>query len=735
MAAQRVSFRRAAPCQSCSARDAPRIRAACGSAPVARDPTPSSPARRLPAPLADPASPRCTARPRRPPVRAPLPSKQARTPSAASLPSAAAWPSRSAGAAPRTSDRGSPSPFAAPPVLLSRTRREAQAGSSPLAVANPCCSVHELHSAFAAASAGGKAPLPPLSLSLPLPRCSWCCPCPPQLSLCSTAAGATGRRRGNTHCPPPLPLPLPLTYGCPLCSLNPTAATAAAASVAVASFEALALALSHFHPRHCPQRCCRLRSQPPPTRRDQLPRKRLCWHPLLPLPAPALSHVPPSSRPACLPSAPSLPSATSRCSCSTGAVPLITGRAARGRASRRLAALSSPASCPKQALRRSWLLPRPTCRHAALACPATPRACASPKPTKDAPPPCAGIRRACHLLQTSLPAVGCLVALRLNPLLVQRRNRAPHPRPRRVHPLAAPLRRPSPPHQAATTGASPLTAASRLAPAPAPTRQRMRRRSCPFTTPPRHLSPQPPAAKACASPSDSSRPACASPKPAKDVPPRVPFRRAASPPLSAATSCQSMRFARRLPGPAPAPTWQRMRRRACPFAAPPRRLSPQPPVAKACASPGDSSRPACARPKPAKDAPPRVPFRRAASPPLSAATSCQSMHFARRLPAPASATVPFPANPTYPPSHQPHRCHQAAKASLSLPPPAAQSVRFAARGSEPDAKPAPVEAGERCTALPTLASTTRDTRLQANMHTDPRGHAALHHSPMLVQSW
>ena len=588
MAAQRVSFRRAAPCQSCSARDAPRIRAACGSAPVARDPTPSSPARRLPAPLADPASPRCTARPRRPPVRAPLPSKQARTPSAASLPSAAAWPSRSAGAAPRTSDRGSPSPFAAPPVLLSRTRREAQAGSSPLAVANPCCSVHELHSAFAAASAGGKAPPPPLSLSLPLPRCSWCCPCPPQLSLCSTAAGATGRRRGNTHCPPPLPLPLPLTYGCPLCSLNPTAATAAAASVAVASFEALALALSHFHPRHCPQRCCRLRSQPPPTRRDQLPRKRLCWHPLLPLPAPALSHVPPSSRPTCLPSAPSLPSATSRCSCSTGAVPLITGRAARGRASRRLAALSSPASCPKQALRRSWLLPRRTCRHAALARPATLRACASPKPTKDAPPPCAGIRRACH------PPPDQLARRRL--------PRCPPPQPAA---RAAPEPRP-------TSSAAPCASSRSVA-------------SPPLSAPPgcnnRRF-----AAHGC-----FAARACASPKPAKDAPPRVPFRRAASPPLSAATSCQSMRFAQRL---LTSGLRQPQAGKGCAAA---RALSPRRLAAtlRSHQLPKHALRPAtpraCASPYLAKDASPRVPFRRAASPPLSAATSCQSVRFARRL--------------------------------------------------------------------------------------------------------
>ena len=289
-------------------------------------------------------------------------------------------------------------------------------------------------------------------------------------------------------------------------------------------------------------------SQPaPPTRRDQLPRKRLCWHPLLPLPAPALSHVPPSSRPACLPSAPSLPSATSRCSCSTGAVPLITGRAARGRASRRLAALSSPASCPKQALRRSWLLPRRTCRHAALARPATLRACASPKPTKDAPPPCAGIRRACH------PPPDQLARRRL--------PRCPPPQPAA---RAAPEPRP-------TSSAAPCASSRSVA-------------SPPLSAPPgcnnRRF-----AAHGC-----FAARACASPKPAKDAPPRVPFRRAASPPLSAATSCQSMRFARRLPGPAPAPTWQRMRRRACPFAAPPRRLSPQPPVAKVCTSPGDSPR-------------------------------------------------------------------------------------------------------------------------------------------------
>jgi hypothetical protein len=145
-------------------------------------------------------------------------------------------------------------------------------------------------------------------------------------------------------------------------------------------------------------------------------------------------------------------------------------------------------------------------------------------------------------------------------------------------------------------------------------------------------------------------------------------------------------------------------RRARSLTAPPCHLSPHLPIRR---QPCDRAACGTALPSPAQ----RFPRLHQSEPPKGSATHTDTHTGIRN----ACRSMPVQ---TCTPSHQPHRCHQAAEASLSLPSSAAQSIRlFAARGSQPDAKSAPVEAGARCSTLPPLASTTRDTRLQANMHT------------------
>jgi hypothetical protein len=89
-----------------------------------------------PRPRRSKASTRCVADARRPPPRVPLPATPACAPSAAPLPSAASGCSCRAGAASHLPGRSTPSPLAAPPVILSPHPSAAQ--SRRFAAARSC---------------------------------------------------------------------------------------------------------------------------------------------------------------------------------------------------------------------------------------------------------------------------------------------------------------------------------------------------------------------------------------------------------------------------------------------------------------------------------------------------------------------------------------------------------------------------------------------------------------------